>query len=124
MSVLLLMRLGSYFLGGKAFVFQAELYGGLLMFIGYVLFDTQVLCFAMRLDSMQVLHLLLRFEYLKWLEAKLKLLLIYIRYVVSDTQVLGLPCCLTGYSSRQGRQTCIMRHHLRFCLQMMPFNPA
>ena len=42
MSVLLLMRLGSYFLGGKAFVFQAELYAGLLMFIGYVLFDTQV----------------------------------------------------------------------------------
>lgn len=42
MSVLLLMRLGSYFLGGKSFVFQAELYVGLLMFIGYVLFDTQV----------------------------------------------------------------------------------
>ncbi|KAL3152863.1 hypothetical protein ABBQ38_012175 [Trebouxia sp. C0009 RCD-2024] len=43
MSVLLLMRLGSYFLGGRAFMFQAELYVGLLIFIGYVLFDTQVL---------------------------------------------------------------------------------
>lgn len=43
MSVLMLLRLGSYFLGGRAFVFQAELYGGLLLFIGYVMLDTQVI---------------------------------------------------------------------------------
>ena len=44
LSVFMVLRLGSIFLGGRAFVFQAELYGGLLVFIGYVLFDTQVCC--------------------------------------------------------------------------------
>ena len=42
LSVFMVLRLGSYFLGGRAFVLQTELYGGLLVFIGYVLFDTQV----------------------------------------------------------------------------------
>lgn len=46
LSVFMVLRLGSFFLGGHAFVFQAELYGGLLVFVGYVLFDTQVHCAA------------------------------------------------------------------------------
>lgn len=43
LSTFMVLRLGSYFLGGRAFVLQAELYGGLLVFVGYVLFDTQMI---------------------------------------------------------------------------------
>ena len=43
MSGLLLMRVASIFLGStaRAFTFSAELYGGLLIFVGWVLVDTQ-----------------------------------------------------------------------------------
>ena len=43
MSGLLLMRVASMFLGSTArgFTFSAELYGGLLIFVGWVLVDTQ-----------------------------------------------------------------------------------
>ena len=36
------LRLGSYIMGRSALVYGLELYGGLLMFSAYILYDTQV----------------------------------------------------------------------------------
>lgn len=43
LSTLLMLRFGSYIFGGASAMFNLELYGGLLIFIGYVLFDTQLI---------------------------------------------------------------------------------
>lgn len=37
-----MMRFATWFAGGGAALFQAELYVGLLMFAGYIVFDTQL----------------------------------------------------------------------------------
>ena len=43
MTCLCVLRLGSFFFGRSAGLYDAELYGGLLIFAGYVLFDTQMI---------------------------------------------------------------------------------
>eukprot|EP00271_Cylindrocystis_brebissonii_P012827 TRINITY_DN32335_c0_g1_i1.p1 TRINITY_DN32335_c0_g1~~TRINITY_DN32335_c0_g1_i1.p1 ORF type:complete len:253 (-),score=59.58 TRINITY_DN32335_c0_g1_i1:406-1164(-) len=43
LTLMAVMRLTSYFVGGHMRMFQIETYGGLLVFVGYVLFDTQVI---------------------------------------------------------------------------------
>jgi len=43
MSTMLLMNFGSLFFGRGAFMFNVELYLGLAVFVGYVIFDTQMI---------------------------------------------------------------------------------
>ncbi|KAL3689801.1 hypothetical protein R1sor_016110 [Riccia sorocarpa] len=42
-STMMMLRFGSYLFGGASAMFNLELYGGLLLFVGYVLFDTQLI---------------------------------------------------------------------------------
>jgi FtsH-binding integral membrane protein len=42
-STMLMLQFGSYIFGGSSAMFNVELYGGLLLFVGYVLFDTQLI---------------------------------------------------------------------------------
>eukprot|EP00897_Mesotaenium_endlicherianum_P008782 jgi/Mesen1/7932/ME000422S07091 len=42
-SIMFALRFATLFVGGSAAMFQLELYGGLLIFVGYVLFDTQMI---------------------------------------------------------------------------------
>ena len=42
LSTFMVMRLATWFFGGGALLFQAELYLGLVVFSGYVVYDTQV----------------------------------------------------------------------------------
>ena len=39
------MRLASFVFGSGALLYQAELYGGLAVFSGYIIYDTQVMGF-------------------------------------------------------------------------------
>lgn len=39
------MRLASFVFGSGALLYQAELYGGLAIFSGYIIYDTQVMAF-------------------------------------------------------------------------------
>jgi FtsH-binding integral membrane protein len=43
LSTFMMMRFATLFIGGGALLFQAELYIGLFVFMGYVLFDTQLI---------------------------------------------------------------------------------
>ncbi|GKV10794.1 hypothetical protein SLEP1_g22107 [Rubroshorea leprosula] len=41
MSILLLLQFASYFFGGSTALFKIEMYFGLLLFVGYIVVDTQ-----------------------------------------------------------------------------------
>ena len=42
------LRLGSFLMGRSALVYGVELYGGLMMFSAYILYDTQVRAWGQR----------------------------------------------------------------------------
>eukprot|EP00898_Chlorokybus_atmophyticus_P009091 jgi/Chlat1/9183/Chrsp97S08404 len=59
LGVFAMLRFASLFFGGRVMVFQAELYLGLLVFCGYVLYDTQLMIEkAHRGDRDVVMHAL------------------------------------------------------------------
>ncbi|GJP54734.1 hypothetical protein CLOM_g13782 [Closterium sp. NIES-68] len=64
-STMLTLRLASFFFGGSNAVFQIELYGGLLVFAGYIIYDTQMVveraCQGHRDHVVDALELLLDF---------------------------------------------------------------
>ncbi|GLT91133.1 hypothetical protein SLE2022_090360 [Rubroshorea leprosula] len=62
MSILLLLQFASYFFGGSTALFKIEMYFGLLLFVGYIVVDTQEMIERAHLgDKDYVKHALLLF---------------------------------------------------------------